>query len=335
MWLFSGARVGHKPSSSVKEKGSKRGRRPSKALRPSPPSGRGNEKGHDYQGRFRWRDPDSNRGHHDFQSCTFAAENCEIPGSQAVPARASRPTNVRSLQTFVANCGNGRRLRPKLGLAAESSTSGPCLRLAVDRNGAVGRVGGTLVPPGRRHDLGAGGDDCVSSKAVVSSSTIDTVASAAKQRSPAARAPRTRHRWRAPAACGVSLHMDVRRLRPIKRPRCRRAAHTAVSCGACAVEHAAPARGQDRGEREIAVASPRARTVRRIGDGRGGERFADRARGRDRGQLVLIQVRPQTNLSPGSPPTSLKRRRLPLSFQRAVMSGPPVPSNLMTSLKIE
>jgi hypothetical protein len=44
-----------------------------------------------------------------------------------------------------------------------------------------------------------------------------------------------------------------------------RASHTAVSCGGCAVEHAARARGQDCGEPEIAVASARARTERRNG----------------------------------------------------------------------
>ena len=39
------------------------------------------------------------------------------------------------------SCGNCRRLGPKLGLAAESATSGPLLELAVDPQRGVGRVG--------------------------------------------------------------------------------------------------------------------------------------------------------------------------------------------------
>jgi hypothetical protein len=65
-WLLE--RAG-KPSSSLKKKETKR-RWPAKhASGPPPKSRHGHEKGTALLGRFRWRDPDSNRGHHDFQSC--------------------------------------------------------------------------------------------------------------------------------------------------------------------------------------------------------------------------------------------------------------------------
>jgi hypothetical protein len=57
-----------KPSTTLRKRGSKGGggeiRPPTHPAAPR----RRHEKGPDLQGRFRWRDPDSNRGHHDFQS---------------------------------------------------------------------------------------------------------------------------------------------------------------------------------------------------------------------------------------------------------------------------
>ena len=62
------------PPVSLKEKGSKKGisdRTRLFALRPDRPAA---TKSSDFQGFFRWRDPDSNRGHHDFQSCALPTE---------------------------------------------------------------------------------------------------------------------------------------------------------------------------------------------------------------------------------------------------------------------
>ena len=96
--------------------------------------------------------------------------------------------------------------------------------------------------------------------------------------------------------------------------------------------------GQGHAQRETVALASRREPCVAAATGAGGERVADRAHGRVRaghGQPVLIQVRPQTNLSPDGPLTSLKRSRLPSSFQRAVKVGPFSPSSLITSLKIE
>ena len=190
-----------------------------------------------------------------------------------------------------------------------------------DRHGLPSRAGGRLVlVPSDRLEL----DD-------------RRVRLRRSQRSPAARAPRTRHcSAPCPRRATWGLHLDVRRLRPIGRPRCR--ARRAPQF------RAVDARLSMQRRRVAKIVVSRRSRWRRLGR----ELNAASATGAAAsvsptapcpwsccgdGHPVLIQVRPQTNLSPGFPPTSLKRRRGPSRFQRAVKPPPPVPWNSMTSLK--
>jgi hypothetical protein len=52
-----------------------------------------------------------------------AARGPQIPGSYVVSAGVRRSQDVRSLRTFIAVCGNGRRLRPRFGTRAVSAAS--------------------------------------------------------------------------------------------------------------------------------------------------------------------------------------------------------------------
>jgi hypothetical protein len=54
-----------------------------------------------------WRDPDSNRGHHDFQSLRPRRREARNPWKQAVPARRARDGDVSNLQVYRRDSGDG------------------------------------------------------------------------------------------------------------------------------------------------------------------------------------------------------------------------------------
>jgi hypothetical protein len=64
----------------------------------------------------RWRDPDSNRGHHDFQSCGAASESDRFTG---VFADVGRPGDVRAFPHFAVVCRVKRPTAGSVGLFAE------------------------------------------------------------------------------------------------------------------------------------------------------------------------------------------------------------------------
>jgi hypothetical protein len=101
---------------------------------PQPPSGLGREKdvapksppqGHQLEPQLqatkhsirrhfpRWRDPDSNRGHHDFQSCRLASESDWFAG---VFADRGASREVRTFSHFAGYCRTKRPTDPAVGL---------------------------------------------------------------------------------------------------------------------------------------------------------------------------------------------------------------------------
>src|SRR5438876_8435027 len=62
-----------------------------------------------------WRDPDSNRGHHDFRACGLDLRKGEIPGDQAVLGGSRSATEVRNLRTFPPDSGDGALSSPFRG----------------------------------------------------------------------------------------------------------------------------------------------------------------------------------------------------------------------------
>jgi hypothetical protein len=84
------------------------------------------EEGPALQGRFRWRDPDSNRGHHDFQSC--ASPGLKPPKSleSSGVGPEHRVDNISHFRTFFGACGNDRHLRPNLTRAVRAASEVPC-----------------------------------------------------------------------------------------------------------------------------------------------------------------------------------------------------------------
>jgi hypothetical protein len=82
------------------------------ARRPSTPAAVAHKKGPALQGRSRWRDPDSNRGHHDFQSWDQTFSNWpEIPGKQRVLGQVARRSNSSLFAVFCAGIGYPDRTR--------------------------------------------------------------------------------------------------------------------------------------------------------------------------------------------------------------------------------
>jgi len=72
---------------------------------------------------FEWRDPDSNRGHHDFQLLPPSGPQARNPWKPRSFGKQEQRSEVRNLQTFPEDSGNGGHVRPSLNRAVDDAPS--------------------------------------------------------------------------------------------------------------------------------------------------------------------------------------------------------------------
>jgi hypothetical protein len=98
-----------------------------------------------------WRDPDSNRGHHDFQERSPRQCSARNPCRQASSGESLQRQNCRNLRTFAARLWDDVGLIPQSTPTPARGRCGPALRSPTARRAGQRRVGRRTRPSRRRY----------------------------------------------------------------------------------------------------------------------------------------------------------------------------------------